>query len=63
MCFTRVGSGLTHKIRLGWKGLPATTTLAYYESPYTTAVKSFVGLAPGGSAIKLFTAMINYVSY
>ncbi len=33
-------------IRLGWKGLPRTNTLAYYENPSIMAVKSFVGLAP-----------------
>ncbi len=29
-CFTRVGSGLTQKIRLGWKGLLMTNTLASF---------------------------------
>ncbi len=27
-------------IRLGWKGLPGTNTLAYYKNPLITAVKS-----------------------
>jgi hypothetical protein len=29
-------------IRLGWKGLPGTNTLAYYENPQITAVKKFI---------------------
>ncbi len=29
-------------IRLGWKGLPETNTLAYCENPLITAVKSFI---------------------
>jgi hypothetical protein len=33
-------------IRLGWKGLPGTNALAYYESLKITAVKSFLGLSP-----------------
>ncbi len=28
--------------RLGWKGLPGTDTLAYYENLLITAVKSFI---------------------
>jgi hypothetical protein len=28
--------------RLGWKGLPGTNTLAYYENPYITAAISFM---------------------
>jgi len=28
-----VSSGLAANIRLGWKGLPGTNTLAYYEIP------------------------------
>jgi hypothetical protein len=31
-------------LRLGWKGLPGASTLAYYENPYITAVKSFIVL-------------------
>jgi hypothetical protein len=33
-------------IRLGWKGLPETNTLAYYENPLITAAKSFIVQAP-----------------
>ncbi len=37
---------LPANIRLGWKGLPGTNTLVYYENPYITAVKSFIVQAP-----------------
>jgi hypothetical protein len=33
-------------IRLGWKGLPGTNTLAYYENPLIMTVKSFIVQAP-----------------
>jgi hypothetical protein len=32
--------------RLGWKSLPGTSTLTYYDNQYSTAVKSFIRLAP-----------------
>jgi len=38
-------------IRLGWKGLPETNTLAYYENPEITAVnsrKKFYRIGPAG---------------
>jgi hypothetical protein len=38
---------LPANIRLGWKGLPRTNALAYYEKLKLTAVKSFITLAPG----------------
>ncbi len=38
---------LPANIGLGWKGLPRTNTLAYYENLEITAVKSFRGLARG----------------
>jgi hypothetical protein len=34
-------------IRLGWKGLLGTNTLAYYESSKITDRKSFIALGPG----------------
>jgi hypothetical protein len=37
---------LPTNIRLGWKGLPETNALAYYEKAQLTAVKSFITLAP-----------------
>ncbi len=33
--------------RLGWKGLPGTNTLAYYNNPLITIVKSYIVQAPG----------------
>ena len=59
-------SGATHRqalafpsdIRLGWKGLPGTNSLAYYERSYLTAVKSFITLRPGPNVIKLFMSVI-----
>jgi hypothetical protein len=43
--------------RLGWKGLPGTSAIAYYEKSYLTAVKSFIILTPGANVKKLFTAI------
>jgi hypothetical protein len=43
---------LLPNIRLGWKGLPGTNTLAYYENLLIMAVKSF-RLAPGVVFTKL----------
>jgi hypothetical protein len=37
---------LSTNIRLGWRGLPGTNTLAYYDNPQITAVKSFTVDAP-----------------
>jgi len=39
---------LPTSIRLDWKGLPGTNTLAYYENSSITAVKRFITLAPAG---------------
>jgi hypothetical protein len=36
---------LPTNIRLGWKGLPGTNALTYYEKLKLTAVKSFITLA------------------
>jgi hypothetical protein len=33
--------------RLGWKSLPVTYTLTYYEKSKVTAAKSFITLGPG----------------
>jgi hypothetical protein len=50
-CFTWVHLGklwaYPENIRLEWKGLSATNTLAYYKNMYITAVKGFIELAPG----------------
>ncbi len=49
---------LPTNVRLGWKSLPRTNTLAYYKSLEITAVKSFITLAPGQNITKLFTAVM-----
>ncbi len=36
--------------RLGWKGFLEKNTVAYYENPLITAVKSFIWLARGPSS-------------
>jgi hypothetical protein len=38
---------LPTKIRLGWKGMPGTNALVYYEHSQIAASRSFIGLAPG----------------
>ncbi len=52
---------------LGWKGLPGTNTLAYYENPYNTAVKSFIVQAAKESAlfggIRIRWPMLNTLAY
>ncbi len=40
--FVPKARGPPANIRLGWKGLQGTNTLAYYENP----IKSFIGFAP-----------------
>jgi hypothetical protein len=45
--FTQVALALPANIRLGWKGLPGTNTLAYYKTPKITVAKSFITLATG----------------
>ncbi len=37
---------LPANIRQGWKGFPETNTLAFYENPLITAVKSAIVQAP-----------------
>ncbi len=51
-CLTQAPS-LTANIRLGWKGLPGTNTLAYYKNQQTTSVKSFIVKAPGVNTVFL----------
>ncbi len=41
--------------KLGWKCLPGTNALAYYE--YLTAVISFMIQAKGANVVKLFTSV------
>ncbi len=45
---------LPTNIRLGWKGLPGTNALDYYERLQLTAVKSLITLATDDNLIKLF---------
>ncbi len=39
-------------IRLGWKGLPWTNTIGYYENSLITAVKSFITFGPGRNKLE-----------
>ncbi len=43
----RIPLALPTNIRLGWKALPGTNTLAYYIHSVITDVKSFIRLRPG----------------
>jgi hypothetical protein len=45
---------LLTNIRLGWKCLPGTNTLAYYEHSEIMDVKSFITLCPGHISFKTF---------
>jgi hypothetical protein len=38
---------LTHKLRLGWKALAGTNTLAYFATTVSYASKMFIKSAPG----------------
>jgi hypothetical protein len=42
----RYALAFDENIRLGWKGLPKTNTLAYYGNPKITTVKSLYSLGP-----------------
>jgi hypothetical protein len=44
---------LPTNIRLGWKSLQGTNTLAYYEDSLLTAVKSFITFATHKHYIRL----------
>jgi hypothetical protein len=50
----RLALALLGNIRQGWKGLPGTDTVAYYENSYITDIKRFVSLGPGVNVIKTF---------
>ncbi len=41
-------------VKIDYKSFPVTNILAYYESSYLTAVKSFITLAPGVNIMKIF---------
>jgi hypothetical protein len=49
---------LPANIRLSWKSLPGTNTLAYYENPKITDKIFFITLAPGFTLKKLFFAFV-----
>jgi hypothetical protein len=49
---------LPANIRLGWKNLPGTNALAYYQNSQITAVKSLITLSPLVNVIKLGMAVI-----
>jgi hypothetical protein len=45
-------------IRLGWKGLTGTHTVAYYGHLLFTDVKTFITLGPGPNVTKLLVSRI-----
>ncbi len=47
---------LPTNIRLGWKGLPGTNALAYYEKAQLTAIKCITTLATDRSHIRQLAA-------
>jgi hypothetical protein len=46
---------LLSNIKLGWKGLPGASTLAYLSEASVTKPKSFITLTQGANVIKLFS--------
>ncbi len=48
---------LPTNIRLGWKSLPGTNTLAYYENPQITAILGFIVQAPGQIWLSLWVRL------
>jgi hypothetical protein len=54
---------LPANVRLDWKVLPDTNTLAYLTSSSATKKKSFTTLTSGANVIKLFLSMIYVFSY
>ncbi len=45
-------------VRLDWKVIASTNTLAYLASPTVTKEKCFITLTPGANVIKLFSSVI-----
>ncbi len=45
-------------VRLGWKSLPGTNSLAYYGNSKNMDKKSYITLGPGTSVVKLVTTVI-----
>jgi hypothetical protein len=60
---SRVCPALPANIGLGWKSLPGTNTLAYYENPYITPVISFIVQAPGDAWAWSFLPEGHLVSF
>jgi hypothetical protein len=50
-------------IRLGWKGLLGTNTLAYYENSQIMDRKSFITLGPVVEVLKLFYSSMTFQKY
>jgi hypothetical protein len=50
-------------IRQGWRGLPQTNTLAYYELSYKTDIKSVITLGPGGVNVVQDVSSFPYVAF
>jgi hypothetical protein len=50
---SRVGYLPYPQTLLGWKGLPGSNTIAYYEHLLITDINSFITLCPGPIVIKL----------
>jgi hypothetical protein len=48
---------LPTNIKLGWKSLTVTNTLAYFITELVTAVKYFIVQTPVACTVKLFTAV------
>jgi hypothetical protein len=44
-------------IRLGWKGLSGTNTLAYYKNPQITVIKSVFGIGPSSAVDDTLSAI------
>ncbi len=47
---------------LGWKGLPGTNALAYYEKSFLTTAKSFITLALGGQSFNLYLNVVHFIN-
>ncbi len=51
-----IGPNLPANIRIGWKRLATTNTLAYYGLELNTVVKGFIVQSPGANAIDILTS-------
>jgi hypothetical protein len=55
----RQAPALTTNIRLGWKDLLGTNTLAFYKHSYIISVQNFITLGPGFNVSKTCFFAIN----